>query len=456
MTRLFLLLLLLIPIGLSAQNISLIESRIKEVFSLPDLKSATYGLAITDLKTGRLLYSDNGEKLLIPASALKIATAAVAVKKLGEKKKVRTTLVLEGTLDKAGVLKGNIRIIGGGDPALGSKEHSGVDAEQVLMRWVGKIKKAGIKKITGDIIGDASCFQTEGEGKDWLYEDIGNHYGAFASGLCLNENKYHLILSSPAADNTACEIKSCYPVVPGLNHTSFVKTSVAKGEDVWILGGPGQNDRKVVGTLPPGKGECTVKGALPDPPLAVAFRLKSALTREGIPVEGKVLAALQSPQSGLPVKGLDTLYSQPLDRLLELMLIHSNNLFAENMICLLAPDGKKESGIKALQENWPSRAGVRHKNFIYDGSGLSPMNAVTPYSLAEASADWYASMGKKGLKEKVPGVFVKSGYMERVRSYTGIIEKPGKPPMAFAFIVNHYRCGPPEMRRQMEKIMNAF
>jgi len=446
--------LFLSPFLLGAQNIPLIQSKVKEVFALPDLKASTYGLVITDIKTGKILFSDNGEKLLIPASVLKIATAAVAVKKLGEHKKLQTRLVYEGTLTKDGTLQGNIRIIGGGDPALGSSALSGMDAEAVLARWVSKIKKAGIKKITGDIIGDASCFQTQSEGRDWLYEDIGNHYGAFATGLCLNENKYTLIMSSPSGDNLACEVKSCYPVVPGLNHTSFVRTSAAKGEDIWILGGPGQQDRKVIGTLPPGKGECTLKGALPDPPLAVAFRLKNLLNKEGILTGGAVRVETENTTG--TKKGLDTLSSPPMDRLLELMLIQSNNLIAENMICLLSPNGRKEDGLKLLQENWPSRAGVKHKNFLYDGSGLSPMNAVTPYSLAEASAEWFALMDKKGLKEKVPGVFVKSGYMERVRSYTGIIQKPGKPVMAFAFIVNQYRCGPPEMRRQMEKIMNAF
>lgn len=456
MIKLFSLFLVAIPVFLGAQNIPLIESKLKEVFALSDLRAASYGLIITDIKTGKILFSDQGEKLLIPASSLKIATAALVVKKLGENKKLQTKLVYEGTLLKDGTLQGNIRIIGGGDPSLGSSGLSGMAAEAVLNRWVAKIKKAGIKKITGDIIGDASCFQTQSEGRDWLYEDIGNYYGAFATGLCLNENKYILLMSSPTGDNQACEVLSCSPIVPGLNHTSFVRTSVAKGEDVWILGAPGQNNRKVVGTLPPGKGEVTVKGALPDPPLAVAFRLKTLLSKEGIVSQGEVKVELASSSNPQKTKGLDTISSPNLNRLLELMLIQSNNLVAENMICLLAPDGRKETGLKILQEQWPSPAGVKHRNFIYDGSGLSPMNAVTPYSLAEASAEWYALMDKKGLKEKVPGVFVKSGYMERVRSYTGIIQKPGKPVMAFAFIVNHYRCGPPEMRRQMEKVMNAF
>jgi D-alanyl-D-alanine carboxypeptidase/D-alanyl-D-alanine-endopeptidase (penicillin-binding protein 4) len=445
-----------LPFRLWAQNIPLIESRIREVFALPDLKAASYGIILTDINTGKILFSDQGEKLLIPASSLKIATATLALRKAGGEKKLITRLGYEGTIDKNGTLNGNIRILGGGDPTLGSKEHSGTDAETILSRWVNKIKTAGIRKINGTVIGDASCFQTESEARDWLYEDIGNHYGAFATGLCLNENKYTLILSSPAGDNQLCEVRSYYPVVPGLNHTSFVRTSLAKGEDVWILGGPGQHDRKVIGTLPPGKGECTLKGALPDPPLAVAFRLKQALTAAGIEVSGNPQAEIRPSASKIPFKELDAFASPTLKSILEKMLLHSQNLFAENMICMMASEGKKEDGLKLLQSSWPSQSGTKHRNFLYDGSGLSPMNAVTPYSLAEASADWYAQVGKLGLKEKVPGVFVKSGYMERVRSYTGIIDKPGKPKMAFAFIVNHYRCGPPEMRRQMEKIMNAF
>jgi D-alanyl-D-alanine carboxypeptidase len=188
----------------------------------------------------------------------------------------------------------------------------------------------------------------------------------------------------------------------------------------------------------------------------VAFRLKQALNAAGIEVSGNPKTVNMPTDKKGVRKELDAFASPPLKSILEKMLIHSQNLFAENMICLLATDGKKEEGLKLLHAAWPSQSGTKHKNYINDGSGLSPMNAVTPYSLAEASADWYAQVGKLGLKEKVPGVFVKSGYMERVRAYTGIIDKPGKPRMAFTFIVNHYRCGPPEMRRQMEKIMNAF
>lgn len=444
------------PLRIQAQNIPLIESKIKEVFSLPELKAASYGIILTDVATGKILFSDQGEKLLIPASSLKIATAAVVLRKLGSDKRMVTRLSYEGSIDKNGTLNGNIIVVGAGDPTLGSKENSGTDAETLIARWVTKVKNAGIRKVNGAVIGDASCFQTEAEARDWLYEDIGNHYGAFATGLCLNENRYTLILNSPAGENQLCEVKSYFPVVPGLNHTSFVRTSTAKGEDAWILGGPGQNERKVIGTLPPGKGSCTINGALPDPPLAVAFRLKQALNAAGIEVSGNPKTVNMPTDKKGVRKELDAFASPPLKSILEKMLIHSQNLFAENMICLLATDGKKEEGLKLLHAAWPSQSGTKHKNYINDGSGLSPMNAVTPYSLAEASADWYAQVGKLGLKEKVPGVFVKSGYMERVRAYTGIIDKPGKPRMAFTFIVNHYRCGPPEMRRQMEKIMNAF
>lgn len=437
-----------------AQNVALIQSKIKEVFNLPDFRSASYGLIITDAKTGKILFSDRGEHLLVPASTLKIVTAAVALETFGENKRLTTRLAYQGTLSKEGLLQGDIRIVGGGDPTLGTTD-AGSSADAVLNRWVAKIKKAGIRKIQGNIVGDGTCFSTQSEGKEWLFEDMGNYYGAAASGLCLDENRYYLILNVPAVPNQFCTVKSCSPMSPGLKHNSFVKTSSGK-DDAWILGAPGQNERKIVGVVPAGKGQYTLRGTLPDPPLSIAFRLKEKLQKEGILVSGfAVNAENQKSQAGSKVY-IDTLYSPSLGRILELMLIHSQNLYAENMIHLLSEGAGKEAGMQKLKNAWPAKTSVKHRNFVFDGSGLSPMNAVTCYSLAEASAAWYAKMGKKGMKERVPGVFVKSGYMERVRSYTGIIDKPGKPLMAFAFIVNQYRSGPPEMRRQMEKIMNAF
>ncbi|MDX6290695.1 MAG: hypothetical protein QOH42_2494, partial [Blastocatellia bacterium] len=44
-----------------------------------DLTRARWGLFVTSMKDGRVLYSRNGDKLFTPASNMKIYTTAVAI-----------------------------------------------------------------------------------------------------------------------------------------------------------------------------------------------------------------------------------------------------------------------------------------------------------------------------------------------------------------------------------------
>jgi len=444
---------ILLILNIYAQNPAELDKQLHQTFSQSDFASAAYTLVITDISSGKIIYAKNPEALLIPASAQKIITANAALDKLGKDKKLPTILRLEGELSPDGVLKGNIRIIGSGDPTLGSSKIAS-SADWVLNRWTGKIKAAGIKKITGDIIGDATCFTTEEEGKDWLYEDMGNYYSGTASGLCLEENQYTLTLSVPGEVNTICNVKSCFPDVPGLRHISYVRTSNQAKDDVWILGAPGQWNRKVTGTIPLGKDTYSLRGSLPDAPMAVAFRLKERLEKNGIQVEGTAVYALEAEKIEIKTKSLDTIYSPPLSKILEVMLRHSQNMYAENMLYLLLEGNPKSYTREVLLKplNLPSKPSV----YLMDASGLSPFNALNAYTLCIAASQWYQKMGKSGLKEQVPGVWVKSGYMERVRAYTGIIERDQQAPLAFAFIVNQYQSSPTEMRKQMEKVMSLM
>ena len=448
------LLLCMICLQVQAQNWQAVDQQLDKLFALPDFRSASYSLVVYDTKSGERVYSRNPDLLLVPASSLKLLTAVAVQDKLGNGYKLKTTLQAEGAIDTRGHLVGDIRITGGGDPMLGTAS-SGMKADMVISRWVQKIKAAGILSIQGNIIGDGSCFATDEEGKDWLWEDIGNYYGGGASGLCLDENTYQLVLHSPVGANVPCEVKACIPPIPGLEHTSFVRTSAQGLDDAWILGGIGQYQRRVTGTIPSGKGTYTLRGSVPDPAHMVAWRLKEALEKSGIRVDGEAISVLTKGKVAAKIKALDTLYSPSLGTILEHMLRYSQNLYAENMLCLwMSPEERKTQAASRMTA--ALQMASRPCSYLMDGSGLSPMNAVQGEVLSKAAMRWYASNGNSGLKELLPSIWVKSGYMERVRSYAGIAEREGKSPLAFCFIVNQFQSTPPEMRRQMERVLSLI
>ena len=112
---------------------------------------------------------------LIPASTLKIATTYCALKKLGTTHTFKTNFLSEGAME-AGVIK-NLWVQGEGDPSL---------VIEKLWADVQELKNLGLKKIDGDIIVDASTFDTQ----DYpgRRENNKRAYNAHTSALSLNYN----------------------------------------------------------------------------------------------------------------------------------------------------------------------------------------------------------------------------------------------------------------------------
>lgn len=88
-----------------------------------DLKGALVSVSVADFETGAILQSANKDQRLCPASVWKLFTTTAALKILGSEFRFRTILAYDGKLEN-GILSGNVYIIGGGDPSLGSRYFS--------------------------------------------------------------------------------------------------------------------------------------------------------------------------------------------------------------------------------------------------------------------------------------------------------------------------------------------
>src|SRR5690554_2832778 len=118
-----------------------------EFFAQDRFKGAQAGVVIADTKTGQVLYELNHDKLFIPASVLKLVTTATAVEILGPEYRFETQIGYTGTIER-GVLKGDLIIVGGGDPTLGSEYFTSHYYNfHFLKRWAEQIKAAGIRSI---------------------------------------------------------------------------------------------------------------------------------------------------------------------------------------------------------------------------------------------------------------------------------------------------------------------
>ncbi len=119
------------------------------------------GVFVIDAESGKTVCGTHGRRRRIPASNMKLFTTATALARFGPEQRLNTTISSSGDVDAAGVLHGNLYLVGGGDPALASPAFSrrflggfGTD----LFGLTEAVKQAGIQRVTGRLYADDSIF----------------------------------------------------------------------------------------------------------------------------------------------------------------------------------------------------------------------------------------------------------------------------------------------------------
>ena len=113
------------------------------------LENANISLLVKDLKTGETLYQYRPNSLATPASTMKLVTTSTILELFGPDFRFQTKLEIDGNVNKDSVLNGNLYIVGGGDPTLGSEK---LGEKDFFPKWIKAVRSAGIKKITGIIM----------------------------------------------------------------------------------------------------------------------------------------------------------------------------------------------------------------------------------------------------------------------------------------------------------------
>lgn len=447
------------------------------------LKHATWSIYVINSKNDSVLADYNGQTSLIPASTMKIVTTGAALGLLGSDYVFKTQLQYDGTLDTiSGVLKGNLYIIGGGDPTLESvyfKDKK--DTLGTIEKWATIIKAKGIKKITGSIIGDAAIFEDNTIPPNWIWGDVGNYFGAGASGLSYHDNKYIVNFKSGSAGSQTT-INSIQPAIKDLQ---FINEVSAGGNDdsAFIYGAPYSLYRKAEGTIPPNKKNYEVEGSLPDPALACAQALEDALKKTGVSIAEKATTTKKLKEAGnlkpTSKKILYTYYSPTLDKIVYWTNFKSINLYAEHLLKFISYKknglGTEAKGIELVRTYWKDR-GVDMGGFtMTDGCGLSRGNVITTKTetqiLSKMTKDknfdaFYKSFpiaGKSGsLGGLCDGTFAennlraKSGYINMARGYAGYVKNRKGDLLCFSILANNYECSPTEMKRKLERLLIAI
>jgi len=428
------------------------------------IRNGTLSVSVKSVGDKKTIFAINSEKSLPSASILKLVSSATILSVLGGDFRYQTFLEHDGFINKD-TLIGNIYIRGTGDPSLGSDRFKDYPSSaQLLTRWSVAIQKAGIKYLKGDVIADASYFDSNTLADSWIWGDLGNYYGAGVSGLNFNDNQYKIKFKPGLGEGDAAAFSGIEPSIPYLIFDNRVTTGEkGSGDKTVVYGNPLSKDVILTGTVPRGVPIFSVKGSIPDPAYYAAYALKQSLggTVTIIQETSLIKKEKNSLMTG-PRKMLDEYKSPLLKDICQQANFWSVNLYADAFLKKAGKtlEGKSDydDAAKAVTSYWWNRKADMRGFFIKDGSGLSPSGSITTHNLTDILSlatkeayypDFYRSIAVLGVNGTVRNlgkgtkaagnIRAKSGSIEGTRAYAGYVTTKSGAVLSFALIANKYQ-----------------
>jgi D-alanyl-D-alanine carboxypeptidase/D-alanyl-D-alanine-endopeptidase (penicillin-binding protein 4) len=386
------------------QTLAELQSDITAMLDEPRFAAMRWGVRIATAQ-GKVLFERDADKAFTPASNMKLYTTAAALDAFGPEFKIRTSVYATRPPAKTGVLTGDLILYGRGDPNISSRFEErnphpygdlySTDRISAIEQLADQLKTAGVKQVTGNLIGDDSFFAGDKLGAGWEWDDLQFYYGAEVSALTVNDNAItYVVTPGRTAGEEPTIIKkpmTDFPVI--INHAV---TSAGGPTRIGVYRQLDTNRVEFFGTIPLRAEPFKVNIAVHDPAAFAATLLKEALRRRGIRVQGSVrsmdaIARVDQPLTTAKLPELAFVESYPLATLLQVINKPSQNLHAELLLRQLAasngthdldnygrPKPTLDQAIEA-RKTFLQRAGVDTTNLsLRDGSGLARSDLVTP------------------------------------------------------------------------------
>ena len=465
-----------------------LDETIHDILSEPELARAHWGISVVTMQ-GQPVYSLHAKEMFAPASNAKLFTTAATLALIPADAHWVTRVVTSGVLEQDGVLKGNLVLLGSGDPTMSGREYpwNGRTERpnpplQALQQMADQIVHAGVRRIDGEVLGDDTWFPFERYGDNWSWNDLQWDYGAPASALTVNDNVTFLnVMPSPGSDGRPTEV-TWNPDVPYYNvENSLTVAPYDRYARAGIDRPLGSRTVRLFGTI--NRFGLHDALAINDPAKFAAIALRQMLLARGVTITGKAEAwhreptdtedfreevdqpvvlhplhstTLAPPDTGLRV--LATHVSPPLAEDVTVTNKVSQNLHAELYLRLLGrlegSDGSIAQGARVVHQ-FAINAGVDPNGFLFfDGSGLSPDDEVAPraittllvYAAHQPWGELYRStfpiagvdgtLAARFHDGMVRRVFAKTGTLEEVNSLSGyVIARSGRT-LVFSVLCN--------------------
>lgn len=448
---------------------------------------------------GDTLVAVNPAMRMVPASNVKLITTGIALRTLGPSFRFRTSLAYSGEIRDT-VLRGNLYVIGGGDPTTGSESECAERLHYTFASWLKMVRNAGIRRIDGLIVADPRFFEDDIRTPSWSLEDAGMKYGAVPRGLNFYENAQLFSVSPGDSKGDRPRIEAVYPDTPWMMYRNCALTTPKRsGSNVIYNTTDLAPVASFSGKVPEDSRTRNLECSNEFGAYTLAYQLYKYLKFYGIEASGY---GDVSPQglvrtdlffSDLGKAAADTCslhtigstYSYSLSSIVDDTNRFSNNFFAE---ALLRMTGKFATGSSSrdsalVAERRALKAmGLETRGCctLRDGSGLSRKDYVSPdffvkFLCAMARTPVYPSYlnslpypgSKSTLKQRLPKapeqlrerIRIKSGSMNGTRCYGGYVLPSGKDEretIVFSLMTNDSAAPASKAADELDKILAAL
>lgn len=399
------------------------------------------GVSTLVFKTGKVPYSYNGTKAMVPASNLKLVTTAVATDRLGPDYRFETRLYGPAT-HTGGVAAGDLVLKGGGDPCFYAP-YVGSSVEP-LQEFARAVKNAGIKKITGNLILDDSDFDRKFISDTHLERYRLEAYAAPVGGLSLNRNVVTLNVSLKGITTD-----------PPTGSLQFINKVTEGGYDqIWVER-PRGTDRVIVnGVVRPGSTVSTTL-TIHDPVRFTGSAFFRTMGKAGIQLAGKWATVPEGKPASLAGKVMLARHRSPkLRELIRETNVESDNVLAEHIFRRLGASVVgfgSASNSEAVVRDFFAKHGIDDRGLkMFDGCGLSESDRISPFQLVrvlhamwghhngQLFIDSLPAPGEGTLQSRLGGALVraKTGTLNNHTGLSGYVVTAYGQTVGFSILVN--------------------
>ncbi len=362
-----------------------VNSGLDEILKDDFFETTAIAIDVYDLTSGEYLYRFNENRLLNPASNMKLLTSAAGLSFLGPAYNFVTSLQYSGEIVNH-ILYGDLYVVGGFDPLFSTDDFN---------KFLKDIKKAGIKEISGNIYGDISKKDSLFWGWGWMWDDDPSTDAPYLSALNINGNSIDVYVTG-SVQGQKPHVRTD-PETEYVNIINNAMTSSVDPQKIHITRDwqNRKNDIYVSGYILPSSyaSDDTIETSVNifRPDLYFLNLFKEHLIKNGIKISGK-LGLKKKPVSANWL----SVFSRQYDTVMTYMNKRSDNLSAEMVLYSLAASFNvypvtARQGVNVL-DSLLTLSGVLSNNYVLaDGSGVSRYNLVSAEQILSVLKYMYSS-----------------------------------------------------------------